>query len=361
MNAINMEKVSEAHVAAAIQKFSLSDKGTLEQRVRRLQKHQEAEVPGEKRAACDVCGGVSNVDLPACPFCGDESVEQHAGNGAGGTPAGEVVDGGTAEVVHGANGKAPPKGLKKVKGKAMEGRPSIDPSSAPELDRAVGAVREAQLAGVNSYWDLGRALLDIFTPQLWKQRVSEDGKPLFRSFNQFCDQELGISHSQAYQIMQCAEHFSREQFLTVGQDKLVQILKIAPEKRTALLKAAKEGKVTREQLREMVAREPQPVRTGQSHGGGHLKATEAAREKRRQARAQKDGEVTAVSALGRVKVPLFARPKGGKKDDPKRAVALHQDPWGTEQLANDVECTYRVVKESRGLVLVIERRRKSGA
>jgi hypothetical protein len=60
-----------------------------------------------------------------------------------------------------------------------------------------------------------------------------------------------------------------------------------------------------------------------------------------------------------VTIPLYQRPATRKKDDePKRAKTLAQDPWGTEDLLNGVVTHYRIVKQAKGLALVVERRRE---
>ena len=358
-----LNKYIRAHELGVVKAESVEDKAA------RVQAHQVKTVPEDKMSeACTVCGGESSLDLPECPFCGAAGVSDEP------KPPGEETPTPVgSDLAKAAEAPAPKQKLTKVERAAAKAAAAIEPahdaSVVPEgvrlLDDAVAKVRTAQGASVQGYYDLGKAMLEIFDGNLWKHRLGADGKPLFRGWNQFVQDELGISSAYSYQIMETSKNFSREDFSLIGSTKLVQILRLKPEQRTQLLEEAKAGRMPRKRLLEIVQGEVGDARRdtgrtggngGKKLGGAGTKALKAKAEAKTLAKRDREGEITAVGVLGKVKLPLFARVAKGK--DQKRAASLAQDPWGEERLANGIVQRYRLVKETKGLVLIIERTRE---
>lgn len=363
-----LNKYIRANDMGIVKAESTEDKAT------RVQEHQTATVPKDRMSdACSECGGESDLDLESCPFCGAAGVSKDP-EPAGEEPAAPPTPGSNAALAA-AVGPAPKQKLTKVERDAAKVAaktalaPAHDASVVPEgvrlLDDAVEKVRVAQGASVQGYYDLGKAMLEIFDGNLWKHRLGADGKPLFRGWNQFAQDELGISSTYSYQIMETSKNFSREDFALIGSTKLVQILRLKPEQRTQLLEEAKAGRMPRKRLLEIVRGEVGEERrdTGRSGGNGGkrlggagTKALKAKAEAKTAAKRDREGELTAVGVMGKVKLPLYARVAKGKEN--KRAASLAQDPWGEEKLANGIVQRYRLVKETKGLVLIIERTRE---
>lgn len=375
---INLDKVDAKVVDKYLAKFELKGTGGLNARVSLLEKYQEKETPtADLSTPCTNCGGASDMNLPECPYCGSSDM--------GDAPTTPPVDPPVVPAVAAPAAPAPAKVglLRPVKGK---GKAKVDPPQplpplvvdtsgtelvgATELDEAVDRARTALRAGATSYWDLGRAALDIFERQLWKQRL-EAGKQKYTSWNSFCKAELGMSHPNAFSVMDAAKAFSREDFETIGHTKLSMVLRLPEGQRQQILEEAKAGHLPKARLLEIVQSTVGDKRrdTGRGkRGGGTLvsgaKATAALKEKAAARKKERtvlkpSGEVTAVSQLGRTKLKLLARPKKDATGKPARAVSLAQDPWCVEELINGVEVRYTVVKEAAGLTLIIQRSRKA--
>jgi hypothetical protein len=370
---INIEKVKPDVLVASLAEYGLKTNGDLQQQAERLQVHLKLETvvpPKYLSDECSECGGESDLRKPTCPFCGAGGVETKAA-----VPAPEK----------------PPKGSKKKAQKTGDGTPAFHEAEAQEapveslpdaaaavvsdpktevvpvavkaLDDGVAAVHKVLEAVTYSYWDLGKALQPLFEDQLWKARLGSDAKPIYKGWNQFVQSEFGISPMRSYEFMDASKYFKREDFQLIGYTKLVPLLRLPEEKRQELLAEAKKGRLPRARILEIVREEVGDARrdTGRSGGGSAAGGAAGTRRIRENAAARRespspDGEITAVHALGRVRVPLFRRPKSSK-DEPKRADSLAHEPHGSEELPNGVLVTYKVVKESKGLALIIVRSR----
>lgn len=241
--------------------------------------------------------------------------------------------------------------------------------SAKELDDAIERFNTALKSGATSYWDIGRALIDIHDKQLWKQRI-EGGKQKYSSWNLFCRDELHMSHVNAFSVMDASRYFSRKDFEEVGHSKLQMMLRLPEETRKQLIEEAKQGKLPRARLKQILEERPNKGardtgRTSHARNKDLGKAaTSGAKANAEKAAAKRkvlpapSGELTAVSQLGRATIKLYARPNVKKPTEkPHRAVSVTEDPWGEEKLVNGVVVRYTVIKTPNGLELKIERKR----
>ena len=355
---IDIEKIKEELVDAELKKAEIDASGKLVSKVRKLQAHYKKTIEAKNMSApCSECGCESDLNLAACPFCGAEGVSEE--------PLSDVVNKPVDKP------KASPPDKPPVSTEVVEttGTDMTD-GGLPSLEESESAIRAAHVAGVGSYYDLGKALGEIFSKNLWKHRLGPDGKPIYRGWNQYVSTVHDITPKHSYEIIETSRYFSREDFVLVGVDRLRQILRFdSPQQRAELVEAAKGGNLTRAKLREFVAENPPPRRgtqvtrdadengnasTGFRGGKEGAAKGSAARKKPK----PPEGEVTAVATLGRVKIPLFARPKK-KGLQPLRAMKVEQDPMGEEQLLNGVIVHYRIVRDTKGLSLIVERVREA--
>lgn len=386
---IDLDQVKEAIIDKYLAHYGLEVKGRLNAKVNALEKFtlstEPVNVPEANHSLpCTVCGGVSDVNLPECPYCGTVDVEDVPTNiptnavAAAETsdpvevvtspePAAENAEPAAAapdvepqtEVVQSSKKKQ--KLTRVEKPKKTNGASQTTTTelvAAKELDDAVTRVHDALKHGANSYWELGRALGDIFDRQLWKQRI-EGGKQKYSSWALFCRDELGMGAANTFSVMDAARAFSKEDFEELGHSKLRLLLQLPKERQQMLAQEARKGQLPRARLKEIVdAEKPaEPRHTGRQTRT--TAATTAAAEKRAARRLPKpQGELTAVSQLGRSTHKLYARPNPKKPDaKPSRAVSVTQDPWCEVTLVNGVIERFTVMKSADGLKLIIDRRR----
>lgn len=409
---IDITKVNEAVIDRYLATYGIKSRGGLNAKLQALEKYQTDldNVPKEQQsAACTNCGGESDLRLPECPYCGTKEIE----DGPPAEASTEVVEP-VVVLTHEPLEPVQDPIVSDVKPEPLAAAPEVqvavpmqttggqrmrrvertkektksngttttvvtttgaELAASGELDAAVVRVQVALRSGANSYWDLGSALLDIFEKKLWKQRIV-GGKQAFSSWNLFCRDELNMSHVNAFSIMDTARAFSRKDFEDLGHSKLQLLLRLPKERQQVLLEEARKGQLPRARLKEIVEGEvPKGERreTGRKNANNPRLAeagaagTEKLREKAAMRKAERDknkatprpdGELTAVSQLGRTKIKLYARPNPKKpKEKPMRAVSITLDPWGEEVLVNGVVVRYTVMKAAAGWELLIERKR----
>lgn len=360
----NRDKVEGVLVAKAkrevVDKFlaqlgvAVAPDASLEVRVQALARHLKKATPDKHLADCDNCKGDSDVRLDVCPYCGegdDQAAAKAAEQPAAKAPAPQKGKKKTTTRAAAAAAKAPAALAKApatevvAAGKGTEG----------DLDKHVARVQALRATGAVCAWELGTEVARIYDGRLHMLRKTKDGHTRYKNWSQFCQVELQMTPQQSYKLMDVAKLFTRADVQQVGTTKLAVMVQLPEKERKRLLEKARKGmprsEVARE-VRELAA--SRPVRdTGRS--GRAAAATEKARAERRKRGREK--ELTVSVQLGRVTVPLYQRPKK-KGADPKRATSLAQDPHGQEAAFNGVVVSYRLVKQAKGLALVVERRRE---
>lgn len=297
-----LAKVDKKVVAAALAVLKLEAGGTVEEQVKRLAKHFRKK-PNEL-ADCSKCGGDSQLTFrlngkECCPYCG-----------AGDDAPSNVVP------MRPAAANAPA-------------------HSERDLDKSLDRIRKLRVGAGVSIWQLGLEIRLNYEQELWKLRTDKDGSLRYRSFRQFAAQELGMSHTYAYRLMDISAAFTQQEIEQIGTAKLGVILELPEPHRSKLLERARDGATTNE-----------------------LKGEAAeARGKKQKPALPKGDNITVAVALGRTIIPLLARPKKAGAA-PSAARNLTDDPWAEELLLNGVKTMYHVRQNSNGeLVLVVERRR----
>lgn len=302
-----MDRVKSHVVAAALKRHGIDKPKSIEDGVRKLAAYYREETPGNRLADCSVCGGISDVNEPVCPYCGegDES------------PATALA---TAPVAPSAVGQL---------------------LTISDLDAAVQRVQALKVESAGALWDLGTEVRRIHSLGLWKLRADEKGAPQHKAWSSFVENELGISTTYAYKLIDVAEVYSREQVRTIGVAKLHVTLQVPKEHRDKLLAQAEGGASVRElsQKAKQIGKKPKESRTpgvGGARGGG-----------------RKAEKVTVAALIGRVEIPLLK----GMSEKPARAMT--DTPRGTERLMNGVTQVFVVAKNEQGeWILIVERVRE---
>lgn len=387
---IDMGKVDPAIVNRALKALGLSKEGTFEERVERLKAWtlEPENTPDDALVQCEVgeggCGAPNNaVKFPdACCFCG--KVDKNAEDAAAAAPKVEEEP----KPEKPAKAKAEPKAeapKKQKEEKPAKDKPApkasgrhlaavsgevVNPEtevSEAALDDAIGRVRAAQVSGAQSYWDLGRAVLDIYERRLYTQRKDpKSGKPVYPSWDAFVKAELnlGFSKTHLFTLMDVSKNFDRNTLKELGVAKLQAISRLAPEVRTEMLEKARQG-LPANQISDAVKKlvgegKGSKSTRDQSRTKGMNEARVGKTPNKKAPPKMPAGQLSIAVTSERHKVPLFARPKAGAKDaKPIRAMKIAQDPSGVLELPNGVEMHVRVVLEARGLVAVVEYRKAS--
>jgi hypothetical protein len=304
---LNYDAMSAGVLDAALAKLGLPapTQKTIPARASVLKKHfAELEkgkdgAPKVELLKCSNCKGESTEDLDACPYCGDSE-----------TSTGPAVIEATAEPV--------------VEIATQSG--GYVQVHASDLDAALTNIRTYKKNAERCLWELATEIKRVHDEELWKARIIE-GKPEHKTWKVFCAKELGMSHTNAYSLIQVAEKFTREQMESLGYWKLAILVSVPEEKRTPLLAGA---------------------------------AGDTTRELQAKADAAKGTTKTpaALSVMTRVNAKVTL-PMTGSNNKGKPATELADDPWCEEQHDNGVVTRY-VVKldpKSKAVVLLITRRR----
>lgn len=351
-------------------------------------------------ADCTNCGGESDRELDACPFCGDANEDEDADessasasdedddqdaasgsddddassdNSASDTASASIDD--DPEEVAAANARAAaqpasilagvaPKRVRKVKSTTPAPSAAMVPAGAnateivdapqhteADFDEAVKRVKYLKGEPMVSLWRLGAEIKVIFDKQLWKQRNKEGGGAAYKSFNQCVIKELGFTVQNAYWLMDVSANFNEEQVREFGTSKLGTILAAPKESREHLLEMAKEGASVR-QLRTAVTverekagtddveretgRRKKPRKKGERAGGAKAKA-----------KAKLKPMITVANIIGRQTVRLYKNLK-----PEARATKLGDLPTGFLDLENGVRMHFLVTTTPSGEVVL---------
>lgn len=276
---VNMGKVDAGLVARMIEahKVALPEGAILEQKVQALAAWYASNTPKNRIADCSTCGGESDVQEPCCPYCGDGDDEQ--------PPKPAPVVGTSGKLATVAPPKPPqapppppkapqpppqpptpaqgpvtgdaapfpdvlPSGLVRVGGSQGLARPlgapaapvTVEaPATLQDLNDAVARAISLKSDSAQSIWELGAELGRIFDRSLWRLRKGDEGGERYKSWGQFCEAELGLSHGYSLRLIDVAREFTKEDVAAVGSTKLMVTLSVTKEHRPALLEEAKAG------------------------------------------------------------------------------------------------------------------------
>lgn len=259
-------------------------------------------------SGCSSCGGISDIKLPSCPYCGDADI---VGEGATITATAEAVVAAAPDV---------------------EGKPTMSGGyvvlNVADLEASLGRVVELKKNAERSIWELGNEIRTLHDGELWKARV-EDGKARYKNWKMFCAVELGMSGNHAYRLIEVATKFTREQVEKWGVSKLTIIAQLPDARQNELLNDGKE--TTKEKLQR-----------------------EAAALKDKGDKERETGDQ--VTVVVRVKKRITLKMMGAHG---KPAQQLTDDPWVEHEYENGVVQRFAVTTNTKTghLELVLTTRR----
>lgn len=408
---VTLALVDESIMSKAIVKegIEVPDNAGKPEMVECLIKHFRKNHVPEKLAKCD-CGGVFPAAFAECPYCGD--IDGDANEDYKGKPEvvkpdpkakkkePEVKPEPEPEVKPEAETKKP-KEPKEPKPEVVDVKPEPEPEVKPEaktkkpkepkpevkapeaaekkpvaeivvaakdplaglssrdLDDATAEVLRLKGNSSFSMWELGCKLREIHERQLWKLRMSDDGKPRYKSFESYCSEEVRMSGTACYSMIKIAEHYTAEQVRALGTSKLNLILKAPEEDREELERRAAGGE-SKEALRKQVAKlreekgAPPPRPAKVARGGAPPVG-----------KSRKSEHMTIATVLGKKAIQVHRKP--AKKGDPLEAAVAPQAvidwiastlPFGVDDLGNGVRELIAIAVDSKGrLQFKIDRKR----
>lgn len=362
---------------------------------------QETVKNDAERCLCEECLGVSSLTLETCPYCGDAGVEadeaeepsteepaaaadtsdeddEREAKEADQSATDEVETSALAAQIEAAEPKkttnkktrekknmsteAAVNGTSSKKNAALatttKGSKAL--VSATDLDKAVHDVEKLKGSAAESFWELGKKIVEIDEKQLWKLRVTDKGAPAYKGFDAFVTAELKMSPAHAYNAMECARGYeTAAEVRALGHTKAVLVLKAAPEDRPALAEKAKAGASKREIAKgvaESRAKHGSPKKTLKAKAGAKGAAAKAKNH------ATKTEKVSIANIEGSKTIKLFKRPESLRALDFSalpRAKRIGDVPFGKHELTNGVVQYFSVLEKDGELVLKIETRRDS--
>lgn len=290
------------------------------------------DLPANKLADCDNCGGQSDAKLDCCPYCGvadDENVS---------TDDSMIPE--------------PPPGT--------AGSTLAATRTEKELDAAVDGITKLKAEGGKNLWLLGKAIATVYDTQLWKQRTDDKDKPAYKSFDDFARKELLMTKTTAYWMMDVSKSFDQKLAGEYGTTKLGHILQAPKEDRQLLLDKMKAGASAREIAEEVRERKKKAAANGAARelprqkdsNGRDIKKRAAASSKAIANKAPKKkartDAITIAKMLGKQQVKLFKKPEKKGEEPTTRARKLGDRPFGKLVLENGVVQTFTVTTSSSG-------------
>lgn len=299
---------------------------------------------------CEDCGAGSPAEYDHCPFCGSvdedkDSVHPPPLNG---------------------NGVAVPSVLSGARAKPGQTSNALARTEA-DLDARLANIQRIRERGSREMYALGLELKAIYDEELWAQRNGENGKPKYKTFQQFTDAEVNLHQRTVWNLMRMTTDFTEAQLAKHGTRILRGLLAAPKEERASLLEKVDAGELrgarnVEREVREIRERKGVEVVEGDSKGAkgkgrgkGAAKAQAAASAA---AKAKRAETVTVSLPSGKLQLDAFARPLK-KSDPPKRAKRLADKPFGRHELPNGVVLYVSVVAAVTGeLRFVVEARRE---
>ena len=222
---------------------------------------QLEDTPKDDWIRCDTCLELATMDGDRCPFCGDLGNEPGADDKASPAASAEAEsEEPTPESEEPTPDPDSPSDADESGSEVLDEEETRLVAARIDLDERIERITELKRDIAGKGWDLGREILAIFNDELWKVRGHA-------SFKAFVEADLSISRVLAYDLMTAAEQFKREDFLAVGQSKIVMIAKLPPGQRKEALEGAKSGDLSYRDLRGRAKEANRGTAKGGAGGG----------------------------------------------------------------------------------------------
>lgn len=347
--------------------IKVTSKTKVEERVRLLEAYELEQCPKDnelpeaerKLGDCTVCNGVSQLSRPACPYCGTAE-DQPAPTAPALNPPPKSAKASKAKAATKPAEETAPKTAALAKAPAGK----ITKKNVEEIVGIERRIKGLIADSIEGHWKVGRELAQVLKNGQWKYRVGDDGKPSHKAFGDWVSETFGITVQYARQLIAVSDSFTAAQVREVGVKKLTFALRLPEENRDEMAARAADMPATAveaEVQRLAPGATRAPTVNGSSStarpGVSAANARRAAEGAARPSRTPKANEVTAVLALQRYELPMFARAMSAEADAPVRAKTVSAGPHAVLDLQNGVQLVVKIVEDETGLISVLEFKR----
>ncbi len=360
MGSVNVEKVSDLKIrenyAALLGEIAPKK---IDEVVAGLEAHFAKE---PDTVQCDVCLGFSTPDLDKCPYCdvgeeepvvvqaeivGDDVAIDASAIEASGIDLEPETKGkrkklASGSTEHGATEIAEQKMVRRAPSTPKPSAPVLalaggrrSAGSETELDASLARFRAAGETGAVANYVMGVELARM-RDHLWQQRAGEDGKPKYKTWNQFVAGEVEFTTGFANRLMRVVENFEQGVFERLGSKALMIIVGAPKEDHAALIAKAEEGATTRDLDEEVKRiREQKGIAVIDAEGKPGRSPTSSATAASAKARKKEAAAITVGLKAEQVTLKAMARVKRGEPD--RAAKTIEDQPYAVLECLNDVK------------------------
>lgn len=198
--------------------------------------------PTKELITCGECSGPSPVELDKCPYCGAADAEEDHNSSKAAPPAKdartempkETRMETTKEITKVTNGAHAP---------ARPAQVALTEATNKKLDHAVDKFHKLKADGAEWFWHTGKHVYDaIYEPNLWLARA-EGGKPRYKKFDEFAEQELGVTSNFCYRMMEVARNYTLDECRKYGTSNLRMLLTVPKELRGEIVERIQKGEL----------------------------------------------------------------------------------------------------------------------
>ncbi len=347
MNTVGSVVISKVFASYARQNYAavleVEAPRKLEDVIDGLEKHFAS--MGVELVQCDQCGGYSpETGFDSCPFCNDGKKETAP---APSMPT--IVEAATEAPVQRKKVSTPDVVLVKASAPTMLAGISASAVSETDLDQAIAEYQSIARDTAEGIYRLG-VVIRRMRDHLWQQRT-ENGKPKYKSFEQFVESELGISRTQANRHRRIVETFTRDQIMENPPGVLKALIAAPKEAHEDLLSMHRGG--------ASIAKIEKRVKEIRDEKGITVIETDAMKEAFANGKNVPSAATTAAAAKARKKetaaitlglkaeagtVKLLAKPKK-RGEAERRARTVEDQPFGKIETINGV-ALYLALKQT---------------
>lgn len=235
VSGVDVNAVRPELIKSALDEVGLDSKKLVTDLVADLVSYYRGNYPDSELYECDTCGGLSVDADDVCPFCGDADIEPNEG---------------AVTVVRVDAEQQQDPAVLALREKFTE----------KDLDSKIDSIKASMQAFAECSWELGSKIKDLHDVDMYKVRLDDEGKTAYKNFKEFCNAELGMSHTWAYNLMDVVANFDQGVARQVGPEKLKLLLKAPEDNREQLLEDVRNG-MTKRELQRKIRETARPAAT----------------------------------------------------------------------------------------------------
>lgn len=229
----------------------------------------------KEMVTCGDCGGGSPIEFSRCPFCGAADAEsEEEARAAKAKPVLAIVEAPASKPK--LEKKKEEKKMQLVAVKEMNGVTKATSSDlvvgVKVLDANVQKFHQMKGDGARWFWETGRHVYEnLFANQAWRARIDDNGKALYKNFEVFAKEELGVSKDFVWRMMKVSQDFTLDDCVKYGTTNLKLLITVPKADREEILQDIEKKKLKTREVEKRVKGKTKSKR-GQGVGGGRPKS-----------------------------------------------------------------------------------------